>query len=536
MPPVAVKPPDGPAGAAPDSLPRALCALTDPATYGSVAPITVHETHASWVFVGEQRALKVKKPVSLGFLDYGSLERRRHACEQEVRVNRALAPGIYLGVRAIVRDGSGLALLAADAKGAIEYGVEMELVPDRDTLTGVIAEGGLRPAHVDAIARRLAAFHRGAPRVDGGDAASLLEMWRRNLDELATAASAVGWSAPVSHAFARGFARRNEAQLQERRRGGMIRDGHGDLRCEHVVVRPRVAVIDRIEFDPALRRGDIAFDLSFLTMDLEAQGQGWAARELVECYRAIGLDPGSEELLCFYGAHHALVRAKVAAIAAGQRHAPEREVLLEQATAMWLLAERMCWRARAPLAVVICGLPATGKSTLATALAARAGWELVSSDAVRKRAAGIAPAERGPEELYDDAATERTYGLLTRAAVRGLRERRGVILDATCRSRAVRRPLLEALAHTGAETLLVRCVVPAEVALTRAAARAGHAGQVSDADPRVVSELQESFEALDELDPARVLVLDTRSPMEEQLQAVAARADELPPEPWPEPA
>jgi aminoglycoside phosphotransferase family enzyme/predicted kinase len=514
----------------PDSLPQALRALADPATYGSAAPVTVHETHASWVFVSEQRALKVKKPVALGFLDYGTLERRRHACEEEVRINRELAPGVYLGVRAIVKRDAGLALAPASAHGALEYGVEMRRVLERDTLAGVIAEGALRPAYMGAIAARLAGFHRGAPEVEGGDPVSLLEMWRRNLDELATAAGVAGSSAPTSRGFAPGFVRRHRTELEERRRRGMVRDGHGDLRCEHVIVRPRVGVLDRIEFDPALRCGDIAFDLSFLTMDLEAHGHAWAARELVERYRAVGLDPGSDQLLCFYGAHRALVRAKVAFIAASQRHAREREASLAQAREMWLLGERMCWRARSPLAVVICGLPATGKSTLAAALATRTGWEVVNSDTVRKRAAGLAPAESGPEELYDDAVTDHTYGLLAQAAVRGLRERRGVIVDATCRARSTRRPLLERVARS-AETLAVRCVVPAEVALARAAARAGQPAQTSDADPRVVAELRESFEPLQELDPIRVLELDTRAPVEEQLRIVAAQADGLPAEP-----
>ena len=146
-----------------------------------------------------------------------------------------------------------------------------------------------------------------------------------------------------------------------------MRDGHGDLRCEHVLLGPQVRVVDRIEFDPALRQMDVARDLAFLAMDLEAHGRRWAARELARAYRHAGGDPGSEQLRCFYSAYWALVRAKVALIAAGTHHGGLRRRERARAERLWGLAERLCWRARGPVVIVVCGPAASGKSTLAGA-------------------------------------------------------------------------------------------------------------------------------------------------------------------------
>jgi aminoglycoside phosphotransferase family enzyme/predicted kinase len=491
-------------------------------------PVSVHETHASWVFVCGDRALKVKKPVALGFLDYSTLELRRRACEEEVRINQALAPGIYLGVRGILKAGEGLELAFSAAPGALEYAVEMVRIAEADTLAGVIAMGGLRREHLHAVATRLAAFHDAAPVVSGGDRSSIAQMWRQNLVELAAVTGMLDVDVPVKEHFVYAFLEAHRDELAERLRRGMVRDGHGDLRCEHVLVRPAVAVIDRIEFDATLRHADIASDLSFLTMDLEFQRQAWAARELRDAYRGTSMDPGSEELVCFYAAHHALVRAKVALIAAGQHGNERRTELLGQASGMLALAERLAWRARAPVAVVICGLPATGKSTLATELARRSGLSVVSSDVVRKTSAGLSPGDRGEPELYDALSTQHTYELLGGAAARAVLERGGVIVDATCRSRRVRAPLLAQLRAARVKLLAVRCVVPTELAVRRASEREADDDRISDADREVVVNLEGSFEPFSELAPESVLGLDTHASLDVQLRELEAALDQVP--------
>jgi len=510
--------------------PPLLRALASPDTYGVGCPVEVHETHASWVFVAGERAYKVKKPLALGFLDYGTLALRRAACAEEVRVNRELAPGIYLGVRAIVRTPTGFALAPEHAAEAIEYAVEMRSFRERDTLAGLIGAGSLEPHHLDAVARRLAAFHRMAPIVAGGGAREILAVWHANLRELADAGRTVGWHVESGQvlrleAFARAFTRAHQHEIGERRRAGLVRDGHGDLRCEHVLMVPTVRVVDRIEFDPRLRRTDIACDLAFLAMDLEASGQRWAAKSLIDAYRADGMDPGSDALLAFYAAHRALVRTKVALIVAAGAEGEGRARRLEQAQALWDLGERLCWRARAPVAVVVCGPAASGKSTLAAELARRSGLPVVSSDSVRKSLAGLAATERGAPEHYSEQFTHATYDRLGREARRALRRQPGVIVDATCRSRGDRFLLLHRLHGADLTRLVVCCEVTLEVALERAARRMRDAERVSDATPEIVAEQYLSFQALEELPPQSVLRLDAARPLQEQVAEVARAVD-----------
>ncbi len=508
-----------------DAAPGLLQALADPATYGAQPPLELHETHASWVFLVGERAYKVKKPLALGFLDYSTLALRRAACREEVSVNRELAPEVYLGVRAIVPAAGGYELAPEHAAAAVEYAVEMRRFRDADTLAGLIDQHALTGGQLRAVADRLAVFHRAAPRVPGGEVSAVLGMWRANVAELAELSGGQRTRAELAEGFGEAFLLAHGGEVERRRAAGLTRDGHGDLRCEHVLPGPPVTVVDRIEFDPALRHTDVACDLAFLAMDLEASGARWAAAELLEAYAQQGLDPGSPELQAFYGAHRALVRAKVALIAAGEQRGRARAPHLAEARSLWDLGEQLCWRARAPLAVVICGPAASGKSTLASGLSRRSGLPVVSSDALRKQAAGIPPTQRGATALYAPAVTRATYERLGQEALGVLARGPGVIVDATCRSRDSRGLLLDRLDRPGLSRLVVLCELPRELALARAARRAQHAAHVSDATPQVVAEQYRSFQALDELPRGSVLTLDTTQQLEVQLAALTRGVD-----------
>jgi uncharacterized protein len=505
--------------------PALLGALASPATYPSAPSVVVHETHASWVFVAGERTYKIKKPLALGFLDYSTLSRRHCACREEVRVNRELAPGVYLGVCAIVETGTGFRLAPEGTPGALEYAVEMRSFREAETVEGLIASRSLTREHVRAIARRLAAFHRAAQPVAGSGVAGVREMWRANLRELARASHSAGWDVELAASFGEAFVRAYAHEIERRRLAGLIRDGHGDLRCEHVLAVGAVRVVDRVEFDPALRHIDVGCDLAFLAMDLEAHDQRWAAEELITAYRRTGVSPGSDALRSFYAARWALVRAKVALIAAGEHEGDAHAEHIARAQALWALGERLCWRARQPVAVVLCGPAASGKSTLATELSRRSGIPVVSSDVVRKSVAGLAPTARAGPEHYGERFTRMTYARLGREAERALRRESAVILDATCRSRSDRALLLAPLRGAGLVGLVVRCEVPLTLAVERARRRSHLARHVSDATPEIVAEQFRSFEPLDELPTESVLALDTDQPLDAQVREVTQAVD-----------
>jgi len=505
--------------------PALLRALAEPAMYRGHPPIAVYETHASWVFVAGERAYKIKKPLTLGFLDYSTLGRRRNACREEVRVNRELAPGLYLGVRAIVKTERGFSLARDGAPGAVEYAVEMQSFREQDTFAGLIEWGALTRAHVAGAARVLADFHRSAQVVADWGPGRALAAWRKNVRELQTASHPPGWRLDVAAGFGHAFVIAHAPELRQRAQLGLARDGHGDLRCEHVLAGPPIRVVDRIEFDPQLRRTDVACDLAFLAMDLEANGQRWAAREFVDTYRQTGMDPGGEALRSFYAAHCALVRVKVALIAAAEHDGEARAGDLRVAQRLWSLSERLCWRARAPLAIVICGPAASGKSVLAAELARRSEMPVVCTDAVRKRLAHLAPNEPARAEHYTASFTRATYEQLARDALHALHRGDTVIVDATCRSRADRAPLLSRLRRGATTLLVVRCEVPLELAVQRATRRLRDPRRVSDATPRIAEEQSRAFEELDELPPGSLLKLDATQTLDTQVAELARAMD-----------
>jgi uncharacterized protein len=518
--------PGGPQGAvAQRGDPALIRALGEPGMYPGHPPVAVHETHASWVFVAGDRAYKVKKPVALGFLDYSTLARRRSACLEEVRVNQALAPRLYLGVRAIVASAGGFRFAAGEDSAAVEYVVEMQRFREQDTFAGLIEAGALTGGDVAAAARTLAGFHRNAEVVRDWSADRVLEIWQRNVQELERVAHPRGWRVDVAAAFGEAFLRSHRSELRRRALEGFARDGHGDLRCEHVLARPEIRVVDRIEFDPRLRRTDVGADLAFLAMDLEAHGQRWAARELYDAYGESGLSIGDEALRSFYAGHWALVRAKVALIAASED--AERDALEELGLAerLWTLSEHLCWRARRPLAIVICGPAASGKSMLAAELSRRSELPVVSSDAVRKRLAHLDPAQAASAEHYSPRFTRATYAQLAADAHEALRREGGALIDATCRSRAGRARLLSGLQASGATLLIVRCEVPLELALQRAARRLHDPRRVSDATPEIAAQQFRDFEDFDGRCEGRVLRLNTSQPLDGQVAQVALATD-----------
>jgi uncharacterized protein len=506
--------------------PALLEALTEPAMYGASLPVVVHETHASWVFLAGEFAYKVKKPVRLAFLDYSTLSLRRAACLEEVRVNQELAPGIYLGVRAILCTSEGVRFAAQDTPGAVEYAVLMRRFDETHTLLGTIQTRSLTHAQIREVARRLADFHLGSPALAASGPAQVLDAWSANVEGLERVERPGAWRLEAMRGFGEAFVHTHASEIERRVREGWVRDGHGDLRCEHVLLGPPVRVVDRIEFDPTLRHLDVACDLAFLAMDLEAHGRRWAARELVDAYRHAGGSPGSEQLRSFHCAYWALVRAKVALIAAASRKGRTHRREWARAERLWRLAERLCWRARSPVAIVVCGAAASGKSTLAAELARRSQLPVVSSDAIRKRRAGLRATDRAAAEHYTKEFTRATYDQLSRDALAHLDRRGGVIVDATCHTKSERALLFDRLRRGNVTFLVVHCRASLQTALARAAARMQGPERISDATPRIVAEQFRRFQPLNELPAQSVLALDCEQDIDVQAARVTRVVDE----------
>lgn len=496
------------------------------------ALVELRETHISWVFLAGDLAYKVKKPLVLPFLDYGTIERRREMCREEVRLNRRLAPQIYRRVVGIARD-EGYSLVGEDDPDAIEYAVEMLRVQESRSLAALAASGALEPEHVSAAAGLLARFHAAAPVVGiDHDPVAVLE---RTLEENVSTLRAAGEEAidarriDAAESFTVAFLAARRGQLAARAEAGLVRDCHGDLRAEHVIVPVRgdVYVYDCVEFNPELRQIDVAADIAFLVMDLMRLAGQRVGLGLLDQYRRAGGDAGDDPLLLFLASYRAWVRAKVACLRAGElpREEPERELALAEAREMIALGHRLAWLARRPLALVVCGVAATGKTTLARDVADLSGWERLSSDETRKRLAGLSATERGGEELYSRERTIETYGELGRLAAERLDRDGGVIVDATFHLRAERDAFRAGLGDVAAPVAFVECRAPRATLLERVRERALEADRVSDADAAVVERQLAEREPLEEVPERWRAELATEGPPADLVAGLEALVD-----------
>jgi len=460
-------------------------AMVDPAFYPHAPEsVEMRETNTSWVFLAGERVYKVKRPVRFRFLDYSTLHRRREMCRLEVALNRRLAPDAYLGVRSIVAAPGGLALSSAGDEAAIEYAVEMRRLPEDRSMALLAKSGSLAVEDVDAVAARVARFHAGQPRgrAELGWVDALFEAIDETLEGLLGAGEPR--LNPVRLRAAQDFmasatgVRREE--LSRRAERGCVRECHGDLRAEHVVISDDVVIFDCLEFDPTKRWIDVAFEVAFLAMDLEALGAQWASKRFVDAYREAGGDPGDDSLIAFLASYAAWIRALVSCIRAEDLGADGAAA--KAASSYLAVGHRFAWRSRLPLVVRITGLAASGKTTLAAELARISGLPHVSSDITRKHLAGLEPNESAGPGAYSPDFSRLTYRTLGEEVARAIDSHGGAIVDATFRRHADVEQYSAGLGERSVPTLTIDCWAPDEELLRRAAERSARSASDADAD------------------------------------------------------
>ena len=377
-------------------LTRLIDALSDPSAYPDpVSRIEVRQTHISVVFLAGAFVYKIKKPVSLGFLDFNSLEKRRHFCEEEVRLNRRLAPTVYRGVLPVTH--SGDTIQVAGQGEVIEWAVKMEHLPESANLGAAVDRGEVGPDELQALARKVAGFHAAAQPAESRVAGNLEAVARNVRENFDQAGSLVGSavSATVLQRLGRSPRRpwRWGPLIQARADRGVPRDAHGDFRLDHVYRFPErpppadLVIIDCIEFNERFRFIDPVADSAFLAMDLLFHGRRDLAGAFADAYFQASGDAEGRTLLPFYISYRAAVRGKVEGLAFLEQEVPEAERAraLDRSRGYWLLALGELESAdRRPALLLVGGLPGSGKSTLARSLAERAGFVVLRSDVLRK--------------------------------------------------------------------------------------------------------------------------------------------------------
>lgn len=516
---------------------------------GSSGPSSVElvETHISWVLIAEREVFKLKKPVALDFVDFSTLASRRQACEAEVELNRRLAPDVYLGVLPVVATASGEYRLGGIGT-IVDYAVHMRRLAFADRLDVRLGEGRLGDRTLQRLAELLAAFHAACPNDEQVTRSGAIEAIRHNVREnFFQSRGLIEEVLPVTSCeeverWQLDFLEANAELFAERQRNGRIRDGHGDLRLEHIYVEEaatsegafgslatgQIRVIDAVEFSDRFRHADVCADVAFLVMDLSWHGAVLEAERFLASYARAADDFDLYALVDFYQSYRAFVRGKIATfmMVNEQISAPQRERQKAEARRYFLLSLAS---ARKPLAaprlVCVGGVIASGKSTVAEALGEAWGVPIVDADRARKSVLGVDPEVRLPERpfsgAYSPEVTQRVYTEMFRRARRVLESGRSVILDASFRSRELRGQARALAGQLGVPFRFVECRCPIEVTRERLARR--RAG-VSDGRPEIFDEFVASWQEVDELPPEEHRVVATTQPVARALEQLAGLA------------
>ena len=484
-----------------------------------VQNIRILDTHISWVVLTGDFAYKIKKPISLAFLDYSTLEKRKHYCELELALNRRWAPDIYLGVVPIC---GSLDEPVVDGNGApIEYAVRMKQFPQDAQLDVQLAAGLLVNKDMVQLAETVAEIHAAVPVYDAvrGDAffAAIRQQMLDNFDYLQEATSEDDVGRLLSWTE-QNLDDRGEL-LVTRYESGFVRECHGDLHLRNLVRLPSgVTPYDCVEFSVELRNIDVISDVSFLVMDLVARGERRLAYAFINRYLECTGDYAGVSVLGLYFVYHALIRAKIAAIRAMQRkHRSSRRHDLRE-TAHYCNVARWWTGFGTPRLIIMHGFSGSGKTWLSQQLMLRLSAIRVRSDIERKRMHGLREMEGSDsapgQGLYGPASSADLYERLADAAEAILGTGHNVIVDAAFLDRAERDRFRDLAGQVGSEFVIISTSAARNELHRRVETRRLAGGDASEADAAVLGHQFDHADALDDDERDHVIEVATDRPVD----------------------
>ncbi len=469
-------------------------ALLRPDAYPhAVRQLKLLETHISWVILTGEFAYKIKKPVRYNFVDYSTLELRRRNCEEELRLNRRLAPDLYLEVVPIA---GPPASARVGVEGApCEFAVRMRQFEQQSLLEAALFAGTAQRSHFDTFGRRLAAFHRSVAGQQVPEGLGTPDRILRNVADV--------WEILHKHAEGEFLARvealqawrtAEECRLSEafacRRRDGFVREGHGDLHLGNLLLlADEIVAFDGIEFNPSLRWIDVLSEVAFLVMDLVAAGRRDIAFTFLNAYLEETGDYAGLNVFRYYAVYRAAVRAAVTLLRGAQVSSDKERVALLASAERYLGAAEDFAREVRPTLTITHGVSGSGKSFVTAQLFAADGSIRLRSDVERKRMAGLPSHERAAVHCYSPAATAAVYQRLADLAQAVLQSGFSVIADATFLKREQRARFGAIADACGVPWRILDCQAPPEVLRERVRQRAKTGGDPSDATIEVL-ELQ----------------------------------------------
>lgn len=476
--------------------------LLIPAAYPEkTTSVSMGQTHISFLFFTDKYVYKVKKAVNFGFLDFSSLEKRQYYCQEELRLNRRLAPDIYLDVVPLAENENGCLCFEGDGK-VIEYAVKMVKMPQERMMPHLLENDQVTFEHMDKLARLVADFHKNAANNHHIDTFGSIEMirhkWQEDLDQTCCfiGRSISEQDHQLIALLVDEFISEKKELFEERVSQGYIKECNGDLHSANICLDEPVHIFDCIEFNEQFRFSDTAADIAFLAMDLENYGRLDLAQRFLEQYHAASGDNSFAEILPLYLASRAFIRGKVESIRLDDPlfSGADKEAATRRAKRYFALARGYLLRRKLPLTLFITSaVSGCGKSVLAEELAFQLGINYFSSDIERKRLAGVTPDQHGGD-IYNVVMNKATYDLLAEKAQAELAAGRSLILDATFLQSKSRAQMALIAENRLADFVIISLDCPDQVARKRINERIVTGDGYSDATITVYEKQLENME------------------------------------------
>lgn len=458
--------------------------ISRPETFGTKEKkLRLIQTHISFVVLTGSHAYKIKKPVDFGFLDFSTIEKRKHFCVEELRLNSRLCPEIYESVVSLTETSDGKHLEINGSGPVIEYAVKMKQFPQDHIMTELLKKQLITMDHIDQLIDQLVTFYEHTESNEEITSYGTIDAVKQNITEnfeqtenkidITISRSQFQEIKEINEHF---FSKM-KSLLNNRKDQGFIKSCHGDLHSGNIVMyHDRLCVFDCIEFNKRFRFIDVASDIGFFAMDLDIQNEPFLSSYLIRQYIKKSNDDSLLDVLNLYKSYRAYVRGKVLGFQLDDPHIDKekKQSIIEQTAAYFSLSDYYArlitiqLNQKKPIVFMMSGLTGTGKSTIASKLAVDYRATVINTDVVRKQIAGVDTYERHLDDpntgMYSPEQVQKTYEQVMAYAKDVLDQQKNIVLDATFQKREHRQMAKELAEKYAASFIPVFCTCPEKIA------------------------------------------------------------------------